>query len=179
MEGGYLQCLRMIYFKYHPQTSSFEWASANLNSHCKYPPKIAYFMLFSPLKWGILALKWVPTPNPTRLGFGVTHFRLMRTRDPIWNGYLRCAKRTPQNPWPKISLDLGYLGPIFYGGGQWVWGMIFAKYHPLTRARARAKCEYIFALYQNTPLNAIFLVFCTKKCVKVGINWRRCGGSPK
>lgn len=68
-------------------------------------------MMILSLRWGFLALKWVPTRHPTCLGWSVVHFGLVRARDLVINGYLRCANRTPQNLWPKISLDLAQNNP--------------------------------------------------------------------
>ena len=42
-----------------------------------------------------------------------------------------------------------------------------------------SRVRMYFRIFENTPLNGNFLVFWPKKWDKVGIFWRRGGGSPK
>ena len=81
-----------------------------------------------------------------------------------------------------VTQDLfrsGLPGAYLLGGRSMGMGDDICKISSPNSRPCASKVRMYFRTFEKTPLERNFLVFLTKKLVKVGYFWRRGGGSPK
>ena len=154
----------MIYFKYHPQTSSFEWASANLNSHVNYPPKIANFFAILTPQMGFFGAQIGSNLKPHWFEVERGPFRPVADQRSVYKWVFEVCKTHTSKPVTQDLFGSGSTEAYLLGGRSMGMGDDICEISSPNSRPCASKVRTYFRTLRNTPPWSHFLgVFYPKK----------------